>query len=236
MITLDVLKARVGKDAWESARLEAWRSAPQTGSIERWERAADENMEPFESVRDALDQSTSEADSAAALVALYTGIYRELPSYGILFDLFHKCPYERMVPQARESLWSFVREMLSAEEDALAEPVSYSMWCGFFEDPSTVDEAWSMLVSDESSPRLLRRILPASGPVPFPLKNALYDRLIGDRSWHDDIFRSLLFSATDVFGDFDREAARGVYLKLTLGAIEEADIQVLEAALAGASR
>lgn len=235
MITLDELRLQVGAERWESARRQAWRLSPATGTLEQWQRSSNESKDPLEYVRDLLGKSTIESESDTALVSLYADVYRAMPLYGFIFDLFIKRSYEDFGPDARAMFWSFSREMLSSPGDALADPVAYSMWCDFFEDPSRVDEAWRMLVTEDSSPRMLRRILDASGPVPFRLKQPLYDRLISDDSWHDSIFQSLLFSSGDVYGDFDREAAARVFSKLTLRSVEKGDIERLEAALSGKS-
>jgi len=175
------------------------------------------------------------AHRTSALVATYADIYRAMPLYDFIFDLFMKRPYEEMESDARMMFWAFSRDRVSSPDDALADPVAYSMWCDFFEDSARLKEAWQMLVTEESSPLMLRRILDACGPVPFRLKQPLYDRLITDESWHDSIFQSLLFSHTDVYGDFDREAAACIYSKLTLRSVEKGDIDRLEAALSSKS-
>jgi hypothetical protein len=99
----------------------------------------------------------------------------------------------------------------------LAEPVAYSLWVDYYEDRSTVEEAWRETTRlDGDWERRLERVLIASGPVPYSLKAPVYQRLIDQRRWHPFIFRSLLHSAYDVYGHLDIAAARQLlgHLKL----------------------
>jgi hypothetical protein len=52
--------------------------------------------------------------------------------------------------------------------------------------------------------------------VPFSRKAPLYERLAADKRWHPFIFRSLLHSAFDVYGDLDKKAARRLLAQLSL--------------------
>src|SRR5579872_355257 len=63
MITLDELKLRVGTEYWESARRQAWRLSPATGTWEQCERSTAERKDALEYVRDLLDKSTGEGAS-----------------------------------------------------------------------------------------------------------------------------------------------------------------------------
>ena len=105
--------------------------------------------------------------------------------------------------------------MLASEHDALADPISYVMWCDLFES-ARVEEAWRALITSEIDERLFERVLIASGPVPFPLKAELYTRLIGQQRWHYFIFRSLLHSAYDYFGNVEPTQALAVLERLKL--------------------
>lgn len=118
---------------------------------------------------------------------------------------------------ALELFWDEYRKLISDADDRLAEPIAYSLWCDYFENPDTVEEAWGQMVQPGAlTDRALQRLLEAAGPVPFRLKQALYDELIADERWHPGIFRSLLHSTIDVFGDVDAVAARDLLACLSL--------------------
>jgi hypothetical protein len=59
-------------------------------------------------------------------------VYREMPCYGLFFGLtldhWHELPVE-----ARKVFWREARALLSQDDEALAQPLAYSMWCDFFE-------------------------------------------------------------------------------------------------------
>jgi hypothetical protein len=106
--------------------------------------------------------------------------------------------------------------------DRLADPIAYSLWCDYFEDPASVEEAWTAVAAPGAvSARGLQRVLNVSGPVPYDLKVPIYERLVGSTHWHPFIFRSLLYSAFDVYGQIDARAARKLLDKLSLSKTTE---------------
>jgi hypothetical protein len=58
------------------------------------------------------------------------------------------------------------------------------------------------------------KLLEYAGPVPFDLKAPLYNRLIKDKANHPAIFKSLLYSAQDVYGKIDKPRAQALLKKL----------------------
>ncbi len=126
--------------------------------------------------------------------------------------------------------------LLGHDDDAMSEPLVYSLWCDFFEDAARVEQAWTELVGHNTAPRLLQRVLIVSGPVPFHFKAQLYQRLLNDKTWHYHIYRSLLHSAFDVCGDLDREQALAILRRLDLAPGSEHLITLWEELSGGQGR
>ena len=145
-------------------------------------------------------------------IALLFAVYDDMPAYGHL--MYARDRYSEFAPEDRERWWSAVRARLAGSDAALRQPLQYSLWCDFFEDPDTVEEAWGAVTRPDAAAALLRAVLPVSGPVPYELKSPVYERLLGDPAWHEAIFESLLGSAFDVYGDVDKEAARRTLSRL----------------------
>jgi hypothetical protein len=162
-------------------------------------------------------------------VALALEAYRAMPAYAHL--AFVKWSYRDLGRGGRALLWAGYRELLATADDQLAAPVAYSLWVDFYEDRSTVKEAWRETSQvDGDSERRLKRVLEASGPVPFKLKQRLYEQLAADTAWHPWILRSLIRSTTDVYGDLHRRKARRWLDRLTVP--DDADaVQALRNAL-----
>lgn len=140
--------------------------------------------------------------------------YEQMPCYAYLIYL--KGCYDRFPTEERVVFWIWVRQILNGEDDALSFPITYSLWCDFFEDPRTVEEAWHSLISPLPSTKALEKILIHSGPVPFELKQPLYATLLPDHTWHYFIYRSLLHSAFDVYGKMDPQKAVDLLNRLDL--------------------
>ena len=147
-------------------------------------------------------------------------VYREMPCYATLMYMRHY--FFEWDEDARRRFWEEYRSLLSDDDDRLADPIAYSLWCDYFEDPASVEEAWTAVASPGAVSELgLRRVLDVSGPVPYHLKVPIYERLIGSKHWHPFIFRSLLDSAFDVYGQIDAKAARKLLDKLSLSKATE---------------
>jgi hypothetical protein len=140
--------------------------------------------------------------------------YEQMPCYAYLFYI---SMYMRDFSEPTKHLfWSKYKTYLAAEE-TLADPVAYSLWCGYFEDgPARAAEAWNILTAEITNDLLLQRLLFASGPVPFELKEKLYRRLLPEPRWHYYSFQSLLHSQFDVYGSVDREKGKAVLGRLVL--------------------
>jgi len=109
-------------------------------------------------------------------IALLFALYDEMPSYGHLMYAEHH--YREFGAEDRAAWWQAVRARLGSEDAALRQPLQYALWCGFFEDAELVGKAWAALTGPDAAPAVLQAALRASGPVPWPLKAALYERLL----------------------------------------------------------
>jgi len=57
-------------------------------------------------------------------------------------------------------------------------------------------------------------LLELAGPVPFDLKETQYNSLLVDKTSHEFILNSLLYSAYDVYGKIDKKKALNLLAKL----------------------
>ena len=112
--------------------------------------------------------------------------------------------------------WAGVRERLGSSDAALRNPLEYSLWCDYFENTETVEEAWQALTSDASNERILRCVIKASGPVPYELKRTLYEQLAERLEWQQPIFEALFYSAHDFFGQIDPTHAGHLVARLQI--------------------
>lgn len=162
-------------------------------------------------------------------MAVALELYRAMPCYANLMGL--KLVFDDLPQDVRERMWAEFRTLLAQPDERLAEPLAYSLFVDFYEDPATVDEAWAETgAADPREPRRLERVLESSGPVPFTLKERLYERLVDDPRWHPHLFRSLLRSAIDTYGDLDERKARNWLQRLDL-APDTPGLDALRAAL-----
>lgn len=209
---LQELIDHVGDQLFEQARQWAWETAASTssGDGEVWPREVGDVPHELE------DLVWSRGDAAwVDRVALAFELYREMPCYAnLMYVKHHLSDWDE---EARRLFWNEYRGLISDPDERLADPVAYSLWCDYFEDPETVHEAWEQIARlSELSELGLERVLDAAGPVPFPLKNALYEELVADQRWHVPIFRSLLYSGFDVYGKLDAGVARDLLRRLDL--------------------
>lgn len=79
-------------------------------------------------------------------------------------------------------------------------------------------EAWEELTQPGAlGSRGLRRVLHASGPVPWSIKEPVLLRLVAEHRWHAAILDSLIGSTFDYLGSVDRARARKLLDRLNVG-------------------
>jgi hypothetical protein len=137
-------------------------------------------------------------------LAVAVELYRRMPSYANL--MYWR--YSEFDEFARARMWDAFREFLADPWDPVAQPAAYSLWVDYFEDRATVDRAWRE-VSGPQEPRRprLERVLRVSGPVPWALKESLYEELAAEGGWGRPLADALYGSCIDVYGSLDRMRA-----------------------------
>ncbi len=150
-------------------------------------------------------------------ISLGFQLFELFPSYyHFLVPFYHGIRNREIVDDnEKEIIWRhFMRYFVL--ENYYADPVGYVLWVEFFEDESTVKETWLGLMKNYSDRKSLVQLLEYAGPVPFDLKEDLYNSLLADKENHERIFKSLLCSAYDVFGKIDEKKTRTILAKLNV--------------------
>ncbi|MGV9315823.1 hypothetical protein ACWDR0_27095 [Streptomyces sp. NPDC003691] len=127
-------------------------------------------------------------------------------------------------PLPADVLWDGYRRRLEADRDV--EAVTYSLWVDWFEDHITSATAFAEVLGNdidrvvaERSEALLRRarnVLECSGPVRWTVKEPTYRTAIRLPDLHSAVFRGLLASFHDVYGDLEPAAALALLDQLDL--------------------
>jgi len=208
MDRLHEIIAVIGKERFETACAEAMKAATGTGTS-----LGKDDFKSDDIPHSISDMIWDEPGDTLAKLQLAFRFYEAMPCFGYLMYL--SMNYPQFSSENKDYFWSQYKHYLSGD-NTLADPVAYSLWCNFFEDAGMVQEAWDNLTRDISNGVLLRRVLLSSGPVPFPLKAKLYQRLLPQKIWHPAIFRSLLHSQFDVYGSMDRKSGLAILKQLKL--------------------
>ncbi len=148
-------------------------------------------------------------------------LFELLPSYWHTLTPYYDHVREKALSsEQKETVWrKFVQYL--ADEAHYADPVGYVLWVDFFEDPETVRETWHGLISHNQKKESLRKLIESAGPVSFDLKESVYRAMLKDQRNHPAIFRSLLASAYDVYGQIDKGKARHFVAKLKVNKTTE---------------
>jgi hypothetical protein len=167
-----LLLEQVGAERYAAAREQAWRTAAGTGrsqgprSIPAF-AAGDEQLGAVVSeLADVTWYAHDRPDPER--LGLSLALYREMPSYAVL--MYGTGPYREFDGETRKRFWEAYRALLADADDRLADPISYSLWCDYFEDAEIVQDAWNGINPDTLAPRGLRRLLEVAGPVPWARK------------------------------------------------------------------
>ncbi|MFI8387012.1 alpha/beta fold hydrolase [Streptomyces sp. NPDC085540] len=127
-------------------------------------------------------------------------------------------------PDTARVLWNGYRSRLDAP--AHCEAIVYSLWVDWFEDRDTAEKVFAEVLGkdltqlrpDSSEPMLrrARRVLESSGPVPWQAKELVYRTAARVPELSEAVFRGILHSHHDVYGDLDPDQALAVLDQLRL--------------------
>lgn len=135
-------------------------------------------------------------------ISLFFELFDDLPSYGMLMYAKHHWP--EWESEERAHWW---REFTLRLRGDFHAPLTYSLWCDFFEDSASAAEAWRA-VTNHAQVRQLLRVLPVSGPVPWSLKRLHLWRSLLFSELRSAAFDGLVGAAFDVYGQVNKQEAR----------------------------
>jgi len=205
---------------------DARRAAPQTGRGDATQYYSSDTPYTIQDLIWYSDNGLADVEK----IRLLFDVYRDMPCYALLMAL----GYDHLSPAAADVFWHEVRQILCQDDEALAGPLSYMLWCDFFEAPDLCEVAWQRLLNGQEKTLLVRRLLAWSGPVPYTWKDQIYRQKVNDRGWHSSIYESIHGSYYAVYGDIDKEKARVILDQLALP--ETREMQTLRTALAQGER
>lgn len=204
----------VGRDRFDAAVEWAWRTAEGTGRAESAEDAVptwpDDVREVPHDVADVLyPDPTDESDPLrgqddVTRMRVLLAAYRRMPTYALVMT----APAVRT--PAVLAVWDdALRELLDDPDPRLADPLSYHLWSGDFEEAGEVDRTWAAVTEGiEAAPLRLVRVLEVAGPVPWRLKRELYGRVGDDPRWRPFVRDSVATALEEAYGDVDEDEAR----------------------------
>ncbi len=176
------------------------------------------------------------------------GLLDLLDEYSVTFELYLFI-VQQTDPAVTDAFWAGYRQRLEASEPA--EQVLYSLWVDWFEDLETVETAFSKVVGDDvrdlqarqrlrdlaTGPvhRRVARVLEYSGPVRWTYKHDVYAAAAAVAELQPALFKGLLASYHDVYGDLEPMAALALLECLHLPADTE-DLAPLRAVLETGAR
>jgi hypothetical protein len=201
------------------AELQKLSNATKTLAISFGEKDSYKQLssEAWDLLDDISEQVWTSTIPTAEKISLGFQLYDLFPSYYHFLVPFYRLIRDNKISDTKQKdiIWKRFMKYLVAENH-YANPVAYVLWVEFFEDHATARESWQGLLNNYEDSKSLLRLLEISGPVPYDLKETVYNSLLDDEKTHDPIFRSLLHSAYDVFGQIDKTKALDVLAKLNV--------------------
>ncbi|WP_030622379.1 hypothetical protein [Streptomyces sclerotialus] len=168
---------------------------------------------------------TDKSLEAAEQVRLAFGLVDLLDEYWVTAEIRHASRGAQGSFPA-DVLWDCYRQRLEAEQ--VAEAITYSLRVDWFEDRDTAGTAFAEVLGNGvdhivakgagASLRRADRVLACSGPVPWPVKRQAYDTAARLPALHEPLFKGLLTSYHDVYGDLEPAAALALLDRLRLPA------------------
>ncbi len=163
-------------------------------------RATSNPQAVYDTLTEAVDVVFATRKAGEKQIELLSHLYRMAPSFTLL-DHLYVFYWKALSELGREQFWVFTRDVLNVKDDRRSWAIEYALWCDFSEDEETVGAAWRGTFRPlHLNRRGIARLLAASGPVPYSLKSTAYDHLLQNREHHPAIFKSILHSTFDLYG------------------------------------
>jgi hypothetical protein len=190
----------LGKGSWWESTSSSHLERSDSDLAHEWAAAAlgDDRLTPMQRLRTGL------------------GLLDLLDEYWVTVEL-RNFVTEQADPVVTAAFWAGYRQRLEAVEPA--EQVLYSLWVDWFEDQDTVEVAFSQVAGDDvrrmaarqrlrdlaSGPlhRRIARVLEHSGPVGWAHKHDVYEAAATVPELRLALFKGLLASYHDVYGDLE---------------------------------
>ncbi|MGW2271430.1 alpha/beta fold hydrolase [Streptomyces yangpuensis] len=191
---------RTGEDAWTDGESEEGRLTSNEVA-HAWAAAAlgDESLGPEQRLR------------------LGFGLVDLLDAYWVTVEIASAVG-SSTDPGVTRALWDGYRSRLAAPLET--EAITYSLWVDWFEDRATAERAFHEVLgkdvgrllpdAPESLLRRASRVLESSGPVPWGAKEPVYRAAARVPALHEAVFRGILHSHHEVYGDLDPAPALAV--------------------------
>lgn len=211
----------IGADTYAREARRATELAPYTGGPRR-DMIYDSDI-PYR-ILDRIWADTELSDTQK--VQLIFAIYHDMPCYALL-GMIYTHDYRQLPPETQRYYLQQLRAFAADPQEALAQPVIYTLAVDFFDDEQLSQEAWMAIAQDFTDRRLMQRILPISGPLAYVLKAQAYAALLADRTMHAAIFASLYASCFFEGGQIDPAPACLVLCQLAIDPQAEAYQQLL---------
>lgn len=172
---------------------------------------------------------TDEGLDQAGRLRVALGLMDLLGGHFLVTGQIHSAHLGPEGPLPAELLWCGYRRRLEAVREYPA--ITESLWSDWFEVWQTSEEAFAEVLGNDRD-RLLpgapepllrraRRVLEISGPVPWTAKAATYEAAARVPGLHPAVFRALLTSYHDVYGQLEPEPALALLDRLDLPADAE---------------
>ena len=166
---------------------------------------------------DLIDEIWATQTNTIDKINMSLSLFEVQPTYHVLSTMWFNYRLSSTVTdQVTELILNAYLNELSNPMKPLTDSMEYSLYFDIFEDPDRNESACKYFIGRDPNDHFLKMILRNSGPVPYHLKQNLYDRLIANRSYHADIYRSIRHSCFDNCGLVDKQQALKTLNKLDL--------------------
>ena len=174
--------------------------------------AKQKGVSPEDFIDELWDTQTTTLDK----VNMSLDLYDIQPTYHVLNTMWRNYYPASATAEITETILKKYFDELSNSKNNLTDSMEYSLYFDIFEEPNLNQYSWLYFLKQNPTEHLVKIILRNSGPVPYHLKQALYEQLVLDTNFHADIYRSIRHSCFDNCGSVDKAQALIVLKQLNL--------------------